>query len=77
MEPSEFGICHSECVFLRLAARGDHCGFIVTGERPTRLRLQTQEPAACESTIRRAFNAMLGIFTSIASAYKAGRHKGA
>lgn len=30
--------CHTECFFPQIVARGDHCGFSVTGERPPQLR---------------------------------------
>lgn len=38
MEPPEYGTCHPECLFPGMVARGDHSGFVVTGERPERLR---------------------------------------
>lgn len=35
MEPSEHGKCSPECLFPELVARGDHCGFKVTGTPPS------------------------------------------
>jgi molybdopterin-synthase adenylyltransferase len=34
MEEPTFGECHSECLFPRLIAYGDHCGIPVLGKRP-------------------------------------------
>ncbi len=35
MEEAEYGTCHEECLFPGLIARGDACGFTVTGTRPS------------------------------------------
>jgi hypothetical protein len=40
MEPPEYGTCHPECMFPGMVAQGDHCGFVVTGNRPPQLRPQ-------------------------------------
>ena len=36
MQPAEFGSCHPECLFPSFAARGEACGFQVTGSRSER-----------------------------------------
>jgi hypothetical protein len=75
MEPPEYGTCHPECLFPSMVARGDHSGFVVTGERPKRLRAQTPLPARPESRIRRALTTVAGVFTSIAAIFRGRRHK--
>jgi molybdopterin-synthase adenylyltransferase len=73
MEPPTFGTCHPVCLFRGLVARGDHCGFVVTGRRPPQLRAETQVAPAPESIIRRALATVSGVFTSIASAIRRRR----
>ncbi|MDA9519063.1 hypothetical protein XI06_01545 [Bradyrhizobium sp. CCBAU 11434] len=58
MEPPIYGVCHPECLFPGFVARGDHCGFVVTGDRPARLSPGSKKPAAPDSIVRRGFVAI-------------------
>jgi molybdopterin-synthase adenylyltransferase len=53
MEAPKFERCQPECSFPGLVARGDHCGFVVTGDRPGKLREGVLVPTARPSMIRR------------------------
>jgi molybdopterin-synthase adenylyltransferase len=55
MEPMKPQTCQPECLFPGLVALGDHCGFVVTGNRPPQLRQESEVPIGQPSLIRRAF----------------------
>ncbi len=68
MEPPVFGTCHPECLFPSLVARGDHCGFVVTGKRPAQHQADANKPHTSHSIWRRSITAtsklvdLLGVF---------------
>ena len=69
MEPPKFGTCHAECLFPSLIARGDGCGFVVTGERPQMLREEDRAaPILPRSPVRHMFDFVTGAFSSILTA---------
>ncbi len=48
MEPMKPQTCQPECLFPDLVARGDHCGFVVTGQRPRKLCASAPAPACSQ-----------------------------
>lgn len=55
MEPQKPLTCQSECLFPRLVAFGDHCGYTVTGDPPPQMGRQRDVPTRPASRIRRLF----------------------
>jgi hypothetical protein len=62
MEPTKFESCQPECLFPGLVASGDHCGFVVTGDRPLRLRDIEDIPVRYPSMMRRMFGKLTSLF---------------
>jgi molybdopterin-synthase adenylyltransferase len=59
MEPSQHGKCDQECLFPDIVAKGDHCGFEVTGPPPsTRAPVVVKRPEPEPSILRRFLNGL-------------------
>lgn len=69
MEPSVFGTCHAECLFPGMVARGDHCGHLVTGERPNR-QPEAVQPRMPLSLWARSIASASRLVTSVGSLFE-------
>ena len=59
-EPPKFELCQPECLFPSLVARGDHCGFVVTGDWPDSLRDAAAVPTPQQSIMCRLASKIFG-----------------